>query len=318
MKFFKRLYKRILQILPVIVISIIFSYCTENKTPMEENDNAISFNIDDFEIHELPLFERPLYNFSSPVDLNAEILVWEWRGNRYYHPVNITISALHNIYSYYTTQNPEYLSRAEKYMQKLVEVSFRIDDNIYLPYSFDISPHGDIYDELHSPWYSGMAQGIGLAALVRLYNITGKTEYLEASREIFSTFKRFRSENDIWTVFVDEGGYYWIEEYAINYPDEAAGRVLNGFISAIYGLYDYYLLTKDSDAKDILLAAITTIYRYMPDFRDVGDVSFYCLRHLHKDKAYHFLHQSQLSLLTKITGDPFFQSMADSLYNDYH
>ena len=118
--------------------------------------------------------------------------------------------------------------------------------------------------------------------------------------------------------FVDEEGYYWIEEYPINYPEEAADQVLNGFIFSIYGLYDYYLLTKDPDVKKILKASITTVYNYIPEFRDEGDISFYCLKHHHKDIKYHFIHQDQLSTLTNITGDPFFQAMADSLYNDHH
>jgi len=185
MKYIKRLYKRILHILPIIVIPIIFTSCTENKIPMEENDAVISPNIGDFEILELPLFDRPYNHYSSPLDLTAKIftdsngvLMWDWKGNSYYHPVNLSFSALHNIFSYFTTQNSEYLSRAEKYMQKLVEVSFREDGNIYFPYNFDIFPHGNGYGELFTPWYSGMAQGVGLSALVRLYNITGKTGYL--------------------------------------------------------------------------------------------------------------------------------------------
>lgn len=163
-----------------------------------------------------------------------------------------------------------------------------------------------------------MAQGLGLAALVRLYNITGNAEYLTAAENVFSTFKRIGYNLEPWTVFIDEKGYYWIEEYPIDFPEDAAGKVLNGFVFGIYGLYDYYLLTKGSDEKDILLAAITTIHNYISYYRDIGDISFYCLKHNHKDVAYHFLHQKQLSMLSKITGDPFFKSMADSLHDDYH
>ena len=203
-------------------------------------------------------------------------------------------------------------------MQKLIEESFRINSNIYFSYNFDIHPHGTYPDEMLAHWYSGMAQGIGLAALVGLYNITGNEKYLTAAANVFSTFKRIGHYLKPWTVFIDEKGYYWIEEYPINFPEDAADKVLNGFVFGIYGLYDYYLLTKGSDEKDILLAAITTIHNYISYYRDIGDVSFYCLRHKHKDIGYHFLHQKQLSMLSKITGDPFFQSMADSLYDDHH
>lgn len=307
------------------MIVIIFSFCEENKTPLEENDEVIPYNIGDFEIRELPYYDRPYNYYSSPVDLNAYnvtdsngVIMFVYKGNKYYHPVGLSGAALHNIFSYITTQNSEYLARAEKYMQKLIDLSYSIDDNIYLTYDFDIDVHGNGYDSLVAPWYSGMAQGMGLAALVRLYIITGNSKYIESAKKVYSTFKGFRSQYETWTVFIDEDGYYWIEEYPINYPEAAAGRVLNGFIYSIYGLYDYYLLTKDPEVKNILLGSITTIYNYIPQYRDIGDLSFYCLRHLHKDALYHRYHQLQLSMLTNITGDPFFQAMADSLYNDYH
>ena len=289
------------------------------------NLNISSLNINDFEIRELIQSERPWNVYSSAINLEDEIitdsdsvLMWEYGDKRYYHPVYLASASLHNIYSYNLTQNSEYLIRAERYMHKLIEESFRINSSIYFSYNFDLNLHGTYQDNLLTPWYSGMAQGLGLAALVRLYNITSNVEYLTASAEVFSTFKRIGLYLDPWTVFIDEKGYYWIEEYPINFPEYAADHVLNGFIFGIYGLYDYYLLTKGSDEKDILLAAITTIYNYISSFRNVGDVSFYCLRHKIKPIGYHSLHQKQLSMLSKITGDPFFQSMADTLYDDYH
>lgn len=117
-----------------------------------------------------------------------------------------------------------------------------------------------------------------------------------------------------WTVFIDENKYYWIEEYPwIEYT-----QALNGFIYAIYGLYEYYLLTNDFYCKVLLQAAITTIRHNIQKYRIENAISYYCLRHKGQIATYHMFHIEQLQMLYKITGDTFFRETADLFYNDYH
>lgn len=120
------------------------------------NLNISSFNINDFEIRELIQSEKPWNVYSSPINLEDDIitdssgvLMWEWRGKRYYHPAYLAGASLHNIFSYNLTQNSEHLIRAERYMRKLIEESYRINSNIYFSYNFDINPHGNDEDVVH-------------------------------------------------------------------------------------------------------------------------------------------------------------------------
>jgi hypothetical protein len=263
---------------------------------------------------ELPYAVHSLVSldFDYPID-DQGVIVFIYEKSEYYHPVKISQKILQFLNSYIKTNNPEYLDRAKLFAQKLIEISFESKDAIYFPYDFDWPLHGN--EEMIAPWYSGMAQGQALSAFVRLYKITREDKYLEISEKIFRSFTYFKGENEPWIVYVDEAGYLWIEEY----PMEVQTHVLNGFIFGIYGLYDYYLLTKDPLSKQLLQASITTIHQYISEFRNEGNISFYCLKHKVKSVEYHRIHIYQLAMLYKITGDDFFQTMSDNFYqvNDW-
>ncbi|MBA4550557.1 MAG: D-glucuronyl C5-epimerase family protein [Thermoactinomyces vulgaris] len=53
-----------------------------------------------------------------------------------------------------------------------------------------------------------------------------------------------KTEVDQQWVVMFENSYYWIEEYH--------RKVLNGFIFAIYGLYNYYHPTKYKETNSML------------------------------------------------------------------
>ena len=141
-----------------------------------------------------------------------------------------------------------------------------------------------------------------------------KSAILDGLKKIFQSFENLRGNQSPWIVFVDKDGYYWIEEYPVEPPEQ----VLNGFIYGIYGVYDYYNLTKDPKAQEIFSAGLTTLKHYLPDFRNPGGMSFYDLKHKRPNQEYHFKHIEQLKMLYKMTGDKFFKEMADNFYHDFH
>src|SRR6266550_7965992 len=93
---------------------------------------------------------------------------------------------------------------------------------------------------LKSPWYSGLAQGQGISLLLRSYRETSETSYLEAAHRAFSSFRESTAEGGV--IFSDGGGDLWIEEYIVSPPT----HILNGFIWAVWGVYDYFLATGDT------------------------------------------------------------------------
>jgi len=170
-------------------------------------------------------------------------------------------------------------------------------------YNFDF----DYLFLLKAPWYSGLAQGEGLSVLVRAYMETEDNKFEEAIQNVFNTFCRTIDEGGV--VYREEEDY-WIEEY-IGVP---ATHVLNGFISALWGIYDYFLITKSKEAIDLFEKCTQTILRYLPDY----DNGFWSLYQLFPNKNkclaspfYHRLHIAQLRIMQMLTGRREFKEFAD-------
>jgi hypothetical protein len=289
---------------------------------LEPIDWGTIANMTDFTIRELPHDEQPYYHqplVSLAVNYLADadgIIMFKYDDQMYYHPIQLIQKTLSFIDSYIQSNNQQYLARAEQFTSKLMELSMDADGATYFYYPFGFRLHGYSTDLLEAPWHSGMAQGQALSVFVRLYQITGKPEYLTTAEKIFKTFSQLRDKEKPgtpWVTEIDKDGYLWIEEY----PDEISNNELNGFIFAIYGLYDFYLLKKDSQSKKILQASMTTIRHYLPQWRNPGGISNYCLKHKVQNAKYHQVHIEQLHMLYKFTGEEYFQLMSELFAYDH-
>lgn len=274
--------------------------------------NSISYKKENFAIrpldeNDLPYVDNPSYyiNYPSPVDAEG-IVISKYQCKVYYNPVTIIEKTIYFL-------NKKMLKEAEKFAQKLIDISQDFNGAIFFPYNFDFYLHGIKKEKMAAPWYSGMAQGQALTVFTRLYKITKNQKYLTIAQRIFQSFKCFYDSSDPWICYL-ENKYLWIEEY----PMEKPGHTLNGFIYALFGLYEYWLLADDSDCRDILLGGLTTIKENISKFRQAGGISLYCLKHRRKSVHYHEVHTSQLKKLYQITGDMYFKEMAEKLYKDYH
>lgn len=113
---------------------------------------------------------------------------------------------------------------------------------------------------------------------------------------------------------MDELGFTWIEEYPQNH---FPCNTLNGKIFAIFGLFNFYMTTKNNDAYNLLQESLRTVEFYMPQFRKKGDVSYYDLKYKQPIKSYHKVHCRQLLVLYKITGDSFYLDYSKKLLKDF-
>ena len=91
----------------------------------------------------------------------------------------------------------------------------------------------EYFRTLRAPWYSGLAQGMGLSLLVRIGGETGGEKYFEAADRAFETLSVRLDAGG--TLHVDERGDWWIEEYITDPPT----HILNGFMWALWGVRDY-------------------------------------------------------------------------------
>jgi len=171
-----------------------------------------------------------------------------------------------------------------------------------------------IYKEtLKKPWYSGLAQGQGLSVLIRAYHETKNDIYLNSSKKVYNSF--LQNVNNGGVTMIDEDENLWIEEYIVSQPT----HILNGFIWGLWGIYDYWLLTKDKNVKNLFDKYSQTIEKNI-DCYDIGYWSLYELSNLKiKMRAstfYHRLHIVQLKILYEMTGIKKFNQIS-SKWNKY-
>jgi heparosan-N-sulfate-glucuronate 5-epimerase len=161
---------------------------------------------------------------------------------------------------------------------------------------------------LRAPWYSGLAQGQGISLLVRAHSETKDVRYLESAGRAFQSF--LKSTDDGGVAFTDTNGNLWFEEYLVSPPT----HILNGFIWAAWGVYDYFLATGSVQAKALFEAAVKTLIANLTHY-DLGFWSLYeqsgTRLPMIASPFYHRLHITQLEIMQRLTGETIFGDYAD-------
>jgi hypothetical protein len=161
---------------------------------------------------------------------------------------------------------------------------------------------------LMAPWYSGLAQGSGLSLLVRAAADTGDAKYGSAAHAVYESFNR--SINDGGVVHRDEDGNVWIEEYLVDPPS----HILNGFIWATWGIYDYARWSGAREASALFDAFAHTVAANLEKY-DTGFWSMYELpcggRRMLASPYYHRLHVVQLQVMYRLTGLNVFNAVSE-------
>jgi hypothetical protein len=169
-------------------------------------------------------------------------------------------------------------------------------------YQFDIPSY-----KIFAPWISGMAQGQAISALLRAYYLTKDKKYLNPVKGAWNIFQLPVNNGGVISHFPD--GRPVIEEYPS--PDGLVG-VLNGFIFAIFGIYDYAIHTDEKKdfqfCSQFIDSLVHNLHRY-----DCGFWSYYDLKPPLRmaSKPYHRIHIEQLNQLYLLTGQPIFQKFRD-------
>ena len=145
--------------------------------------------------------------------------------------------------------------------------------------------------------YSAMAQGQILSVLVRAYNNSVNPVYKTVARKTFALLC-LSTENGGVTNYID--GDVLLEEY----PCVPLNTILNGWIFALFGIFDYNLVFGDEQSQEFLSRTLNSLVRCLKRF-DNGYWSLYddSLRRL-ASPFYHNLHLAQLEALCLVSDAP--------------
>lgn len=253
----------------------------------------------------------PIY---GPLD-GSGVFMHNIGGVLYDHPVGQAQYVVNMLRNYRLQPDADYLNRAIANANRLLDRAVSHAGGIFFPYPFDFGLHGR--GTLRAPWFSGMAQGIALSGFVRLYERTGDNKWLDAANRTFASFLVRPEPGKPWVTGVD-GGMLWFEEY----PWSPYDHTYNGHNFAMFGVHDYWRLTRSADANQLLMGALTTTTRMASRVRVTGGVSNYCLAKSCLDRQvrnqnYHLVHISQSLYLHRYTGEEQYAQMADNFVADY-
>ncbi len=138
--------------------------------------------------------------------------------------------------------------------------------------------------------YSAMSQGEGASLLLRAYLEFNNDDYLIAAKNAIDFMLKSVAEGG--TTIYDRDDLY-LKEF-IDKP-----VVLNGWIFAIFGLYDYCKVSNDDRYATILNRTLNTLAKEIKNF-DNGYWSKYDIEEKLTSPFYHHLHIAQLDVLYEL------------------
>jgi heparosan-N-sulfate-glucuronate 5-epimerase len=142
------------------------------------------------------------------------------------------------------------------------------------------------YYNLPEGWISGMYQGQAISIYLRAYQLFGEASYLDTAEKIYNSFKYDYNEGGFKRI--DNQGCIWFEEY----PSSTPSYVLNGYIYAIFGIYDLYRVSKRDDVKELWESCVHTIEVNLPKY----DVWYWSVYDQLKEQLVSFYYQKNVHI----------------------
>jgi len=249
---------------------------------------------------------RDKANYSALLDASG-IPLLDYRGSLgpQYNPIAIAQYGLGNYNAYRRTGDAQ---RRARFLHIAEWMATNLELN---PQGFSVWMHHfdwEYRDTLRAPWYSALAQGNGISLLTRAYAETNDIKFLDAATAAFEVL--LHDVKDGGVAFTDAQGDLWLEEYIVDPPT----HILNGFIWATWGIYDYWLVTRSVEVRDLFEQCVNTITAHLQSF-DTGYWSKYELSGtmlpMIASTFYHRLHITQLNVMEMLTGAKIFSQYAD-------
>src|SRR5208337_877309 len=158
--------------------------------------------------------------------------------------------------------------------------------------------------------------------LLRAHAHAASQKYQSAADKAFVALTRPIAEGGVLFEDVSEDNEkdLWIEEYLVDPPT----HILNGFIWALWGVFDFWLASANALAKEIFDRGVKTLLRNLWRY-DTGYWSLYeqsgrepsrIMPNMLASPFYHRLHVVQLRVMSRLTGDGRFAAFANR-WEDY-
>lgn len=232
---------------------------------------------------------------------------------KFHQPFNadsflFNMSALANFYR--QTHDYEAIRPYVDYLVgRLKEYTITDGDASLVTYRFDY-PFHDI--QMKSGWLSSYGNASVIAGLTYMSSIAHRPELDSLATKYVNGLHRYDGKNKNWVTTVDDTEYLWFEEYPLDGKQKA--HVLNGHIWTVFSLY--YYSERHPESLDMLNAGLTSLKRYLPTYRYPGKINRYDRYNDYTPDYFPKNTVDEERSLFSITGDTFFNDMADAFMTD--
>jgi len=239
-------------------------------------------------------YTENIYNGSF--DKNGVPMIQNLQGKQDYFPINIAQYGFIKHAEYLNNRDEKTFMVLRACVEKLMDLKSDHKGSYVWFHQYKEAKYG-----IPAPWASAMAQGEIISLLLRFYQLTDDSTYLDASNK---AYQFLQIEEDEFRVRVrDQNGYLWFEEY----PSTPPSYVLNGYLYTLFGLYDLYRVTGQQVVKADIDECIATLKANLHLF-DSGYWSYYDLFKKELVRYYYQknVHVPQMEVLHKLTNEPTF------------
>jgi hypothetical protein len=211
-----------------------------------------------------------------------------------YNPLSEALCAL----QFYQKRNHKvFLYLVKNVTKKTTILKIREKEIALWYYDFPFPPRA-----YNRHWVSGMTQGVIASLYARAYYLTKNELYRDLCIKTIDGMLTFIENGG--TLYKNKG-YLWIEEYPTEKP---LTHVLNGFIFALLGLYDAYLITNNEKYLKFFKTFIKVLKNNLMKY----DLIFWSKYDVFQiaEPSYHLLHGILLLSLYRLTYDIVLKNIA--------
>ena len=158
-------------------------------------------------------------------------------------------------------------------------------------------------DNMGKKWVSCFSQSLGISILLRAYQLSGDEVYLA----------KVRSAIKLYTVDLEDSGVLWKDEsgvYLEEYPENPPAHVLNGFMTGLFGLYEYKMVTGEDWADKLFNDCLETLIKIIPEYETPTGLKYDLKNTFEVNADYYYFIVQQLYAMHKITDREEFISWA--------
>ncbi|TRX72003.1 D-glucuronyl C5-epimerase family protein [Carboxylicivirga sp. M1479] len=232
-------------------------------------------------------------------------------GGTYYSSIELIQYAMASFQAHIKTKEKYWLNECILHTNKYLSLATQYKNATFTVLNkYPVALYG-----LKNEWPSALSLGVALSLLTRLYTLSEEDSYLDAAIKLFANFKLTVEEGGVLrNVKINDTGckVSVLEEY----PSEELSGVLNGHITALWGLYD---LGKHYEESNRLFNELSSQLADNISLWDEKKWSNYDITYLTGKKKnlasihYHMLHVQQLFVMFQLTGDQRFSASVENM-----